>query len=179
MFHELNTAPMAARSCAMGSSGNSCVLWARTMARYARDTGGALTEADLAAHSADWVEPISIRYRDVELHEIGPNGQGIAAQMALGMLEHFDLKSMEQDSALATHLKIEAMKLAFADLHEYVGDVDRMTDVTAADLLNPAYLAKRCKLIDLGKWASNEYRIAGDKKEIPDSDREEKKHTEE
>ncbi|HEV7619431.1 MAG TPA: gamma-glutamyltransferase family protein, partial [Burkholderiaceae bacterium] len=121
---------------------------AGAIAQHARNTGGAITEADLAANEADWVEPISIRYRDVELHEIGPNGQGIAAQMALGMLEHFDLKSMDPDSALAMHLKIEAMKLAFADLHEYVGDVDHMTEVTPADLLNPAYLAKRAKLID-------------------------------
>lgn len=121
---------------------------ARAIADHARNTGGAITEADLAAHKADWVEPISIRYRDVELYEIGPNGQGIAAQMALGMLEHFDLKNLDQDSALAMHLKIEAMKLAFADLHEYVGDVDHMTEVTAADLLKPAYLAKRAKLID-------------------------------
>ncbi|MCY0852926.1 gamma-glutamyltransferase [Cupriavidus sp. D39] len=126
---------------------------ARAIADHARNTGGAITEADLAAHKADWVEPISIRYRDVELYEIGPNGQGIAAQMALGMLEHFDLKIMDQDSALAMHLKIEAMKLAFADLHEYVGDVDHMTEVTAADLLNPAYLAKRAKLID-PEWAA-------------------------
>jgi gamma-glutamyltranspeptidase/glutathione hydrolase len=126
---------------------------AKAIAQHARDTGGALTEADLAAHQSEWVEPISIRYRDVELHEIGPNGQGIAAQMALGMLENFDLKSMDQDGAQATHLKIEAMKLAFADLHEYVGDVDRMTAVTAADLLDPAYLAKRARLIDPARAA--------------------------
>jgi gamma-glutamyltranspeptidase/glutathione hydrolase len=121
---------------------------ASTIAQHARNTGGLITEVDLAAHKADWVEPISIRYRDVELHEIGPNGQGIAALMALGMLEHFDLKSVEADSALAMHLKVEAMKLAFADLHEYVGDADRMMEVTTADLLDPAYLAKRAKLID-------------------------------
>jgi gamma-glutamyltranspeptidase/glutathione hydrolase len=52
---------------------------AGAIAQHARNTGGAITEADLAAHKADWVEPISIRYRDLELHEIGPNGQGIAA----------------------------------------------------------------------------------------------------
>ncbi|HWZ47959.1 MAG TPA: gamma-glutamyltransferase [Herbaspirillum sp.] len=121
---------------------------ASAIAQHARNTGGLITEADLAANEPEWVEPISIRYRDIELHEIGPNGQGIAAQMALGMLEHFDLKNMDNDGPAAMHLKIEAMKLAFADLHEYVGDVDRMTDVTPADLLNPAYLAKRSKLIN-------------------------------
>jgi gamma-glutamyltranspeptidase/glutathione hydrolase len=121
---------------------------AKAIAQHARATGGLMTEADLAAHKCDWVDPISMRYRDVELHEIGPNGQGIAALMALGMLEHFDLGSMEPDSAQAVHLQVEAMKLAFADLHEYVADADRMTDVTWKHLLDPAYLAKRAKLID-------------------------------
>jgi gamma-glutamyltranspeptidase/glutathione hydrolase len=121
---------------------------AKAIAQHARNTGGLMTEADLAAHKCDWVDPISVRYRDVELHEIGPNGQGIAALMALGMLEHFDIKSLEPDSAQAVHLQVEAMKLAFADLHEYVADADRMTEVTAKDLLNPAYLAQRAKLID-------------------------------
>jgi gamma-glutamyltranspeptidase/glutathione hydrolase len=126
---------------------------ARAIAEYARKTGGALTEADLAAHESEWVEPISISYRDVELHEIGPNGQGIAAQMALGMLENFDLKSMDPDGAQIMHLKIEAMKLAFADLYEYVGDVDHMNDVKASDLLNKSYLAKRAKLINQDRAA--------------------------
>ena len=121
---------------------------AAAIAAHAKSTGGLINEADLAAHKADWVEPISMRYRDIELHEIGPSGQGIAALMALGMLDRFDLPAAECDSALAVHLQIEAMKLAFADLHEYVAEVERMTEVTAADLLDPAYLARRAKLID-------------------------------
>jgi gamma-glutamyltranspeptidase/glutathione hydrolase len=121
---------------------------AKAIAQHARNTGGLMTEADLAAHKCDWVDPINVRYRDVELHEIGPNGQGIAALMALGILEHFDLGSIEPDSALAVHLQVEAMKLAFADLNEYVADADRMEQVTAKHLLDPAYLAQRAKLID-------------------------------
>jgi gamma-glutamyltranspeptidase/glutathione hydrolase len=121
---------------------------AAAIAGHARSTGGLINEADLAAHHADWVEPISMRYRDIELHEIGPNGQGIAALMALGMLEHFDLPASECDSALALHLQIEAMKLAFADLHEYVAEAERMTKVTPAELLDSAYLSRRARLID-------------------------------
>jgi gamma-glutamyltranspeptidase/glutathione hydrolase len=120
---------------------------ATVMAQCARETGGLLTEDDLARHQADWVEPISMRYRDVELHEIGPNGQGIAALMALGMLGQFDPQIFQADSAMAVHLQIEAMKLAFADLHEYVAESERMI-VTAGDLLAPAYLARRAGLID-------------------------------
>jgi len=121
---------------------------AKAIAEHARNTGGLIDEIDLAAHQSDWVEPISVRYRDVTLHEIGPSGQGIGALMALGILEHFDLKAAGVDSALSQHLQIEAMKLAFADLQEFVADPDAMHPVTASDLLGSGYLASRAKLID-------------------------------
>ncbi|MFX7784478.1 gamma-glutamyltransferase, partial [Acinetobacter baumannii] len=87
------------------------------IAAHARATGGRIDEADLAAHRSDWVDPIQMRYRDLTLHEIGPNGQGIGALMALGMLDQWDVASGDVDSAQTMHLQIEAMKLAFADLH--------------------------------------------------------------
>ena len=126
---------------------------AKAIADHARATGGLIDEEDLAAHESDWVEPISVAYRGVELHEIGPSGQGIAALMALGMLSQLDLKSAGHDSALSHHLQIEAMKLAFADLHAYVADPEYMNDVTAKDLLAPQYLASRARLIDPDKAA--------------------------
>jgi len=121
---------------------------AAAIAAHARATGGLITEADLATHTADWVDPLSVSYRDIELMEIGPNGQGIGALMALGMLRHFDLPAMKPDSAEALHLQIEAMKLAFADMHAYVADPAHMKDVTAGHLLDPDYLAARARLID-------------------------------
>lgn len=120
---------------------------AERIARHARETGGALTAADLAAHRCDWVEPISMCYRgDYRLHEIPPNGQGIAALMALGMLDHFDPPS-ESDPRSMFHLPIEAMKLAFADLHEHVGDPATMEELTE-QLLDKDYLRRRAALID-------------------------------
>ena len=121
---------------------------AAAIAAHARATGGLITEADLDAHRPDWVEPLRMSYRGLDLLEVGPNGQGIGALMALGMLERFDLPAMAPDSTQALHLQIEAMKLAFADLHAYVADPDHMTPVTAAHLLDPAYLAARARLID-------------------------------
>jgi gamma-glutamyltranspeptidase/glutathione hydrolase len=121
---------------------------AAAIAAHARATGGLITEADLDAHRADWVEPLRMAYRDVELLEIGPNGQGIGALMALGMLEHFDLSALAADSTQAVHLQLEAMKLAFADMAAYVADPAHMKSVTPADLLDPAYLASRARLID-------------------------------
>ena len=82
---------------------------AENMAAHARKHGGALTVADLAQHKANWVEPLAQDYRGYTLYEIPPNGQGIAAQMALGILEGFDLAALAVDSADSLHLQIEAV----------------------------------------------------------------------
>ncbi len=109
--------------------------------------GGAMTIEDLAAQSAEWVNPISSHYRDLTLHELPPNGQGIATLMACGILNHFDLPALPPDSAEAVHLQVEAMKLALADVYRHVTDPAAM-QVTVADLCDPAYLRKRAGLID-------------------------------
>ena len=123
---------------------------AQNMVAHSRRHGGAMTMADLAAHAADWVEPLAQDYRGYTLHEIPPNGQGIAAQMTLGILENFDLGAIAVDSADSLHLQIEAMKLAFADIYEYVSDLDTMR-VKTADLLDKEYLRTRSRLIDMKK----------------------------
>ena len=120
---------------------------AAAIAAFARTHDGAMTEADLAAYRPEWVEPLAQSYRGYTLHEIPPNGQGIAALMALGMLEHFDLGSMAVDSTACQHLQIEAMKLAFADVYRFVADPRHM-EGPASQLLDPAYLASRARLID-------------------------------
>ncbi len=117
------------------------------IARFAQETGGAITREDLAAHRCDWVEPISMSYRsDFALHEIPPNGQGIAALMALGMLDNFDPPT-DGDPHSHFHMSIEAMKLAFADLHEHVGDPATMGELTS-QLLDKDYLRRRAALIN-------------------------------
>ncbi len=117
------------------------------IAAFAAKTGGALTASDLAQHTCEWVKPISMPYRgDYMLHEIPPNGQGIAALMALGMLDAFD-PPQENDPRSHFHLPIEAVKLAFADLHEHVCDPITMGELTAK-MLDPAYLRQRARLID-------------------------------
>ena len=123
---------------------------AEKIAAFAKQHGAALTAADLAAHTLDWVEPIGIDYRGYTLHEIPPNGQGIAALIALGIIENFDVASMPVDSPDNVHLKIEAMKLAFADINEYVSDSSTMR-VTPAQMLDKGYLKQRAKLIDMKK----------------------------
>ncbi len=121
---------------------------AKRIALASQSDDGAMTEDDLAAHRCDWVDPISAEYRGYELHEIPPNGQGIAALVALGILRNFELASHPVDSADSLHLQIEAMKLAFADVWANVSDPATMK-VTPAQMLDPAYLAQRAKSIDM------------------------------
>ena len=120
---------------------------AQKIAAYAKSTGGLMTAQDLASHSADWVESISIEYHGYRLHEIPPNGQGLAALMALEILASRDIRQFQPDCPDVLHLQIEAMKLAFADAHRYIADPKYM-DVTVEQLLDPAYLHRRAELID-------------------------------
>lgn len=123
---------------------------AERIVAFAKEHGAALSLADLAEHRNDWVEPLGLDYRGYTLHEMPPNGQGIGALIALGILEHFDLAGAPVDSVESLHLQIEAMKLAFADLYEHVSD-PRSMRVRPAELLDRAYLAQRAKRIELDK----------------------------
>ena len=120
---------------------------ARKMAAHARENGGLMTEDDLAAHSADWCSTLAQPFAGSVVHELPPNGQGIATLMALGMMEALGIGNQPVDDVDTVHLSIEAMKLALADLHEFNADIDAMR-VTPAELLAPAYLAERARLID-------------------------------
>ena len=120
---------------------------AEKMVAHSRAHGGAMTMDDLAAHTLDWVEPIAIDYRGHHVHQIPPNGQGIACLMALGILENFEIAPLPPESPQSLHLQIEAMKLALADAFEHVSDPQTMR-VTSAQLLDKNYLKERAKLID-------------------------------
>jgi len=108
---------------------------------------GVMRASDLAAHRADWVGTINGTYRGYTIDEIPPNGQGIVALIALGILEHFDMASLPADSADCVHLQIEAVKLAFADAQAYVADIEHMP-VCPERLLDKEYLRHRATLID-------------------------------
>ena len=116
---------------------------AEEMVAHATAHGGAMTRDDLAGHRADWCGTVSKSFGATTLHEIPPNGQGIAALMALGILEHTPVTSLDADDPRAIHLQIEAMKLALRDAEAYVADLDHMSPVTPQDLLSPDYLAAR------------------------------------
>lgn len=120
---------------------------AETIAADAARHGAAMTVDDLAAHRADWCGTISKSFGSIALHEIPPNGQGITALIALGILEHCGMDRFGPDDADALHLQIEAIKLAFADAHAYVADLEAMPAGQVSELLSQAYLSERAKLI--------------------------------
>jgi gamma-glutamyltranspeptidase/glutathione hydrolase len=145
-----------------------CGEIAAAIAAHSAANGGAMTEADLAAfydglgteRGPHWVDPISTSYRahdgrSFELHEIPPNGQGIAALIALGIVDRSPMFAEAVathgiDSAEAQHLLIEALKLGFADAYAHVADRRSMA-IEAAQLLDPAYLAQQARRLDPDK----------------------------
>jgi gamma-glutamyltranspeptidase/glutathione hydrolase len=128
---------------------------ARRIDAYFRDNGGFLRYEDLAAHQGEWVEPVGTRYRDVEVWELPPNGQGIAALQMLNILEGYDFSKIPFGSAEHVHLFVEAKKLAFADRARWYADPDffpegdrQAAQALVQRLISKDYAAERRALID-------------------------------
>lgn len=119
---------------------------AGAIAAFAAESGAALSEQDLAEHRADWIEPISVGFGDVTVHELPPNGQGIATLIALGILDQLDLPDNVDDSR-TIHVAIEAMRLALADMHREVTDPDFMR-TKPEEMLSMERLAELAAKID-------------------------------
>jgi len=119
----------------------------KEIAAHIEELGGYLTADDFAAYQARWVEPISVDFKGYRVWELPPNGQGIAALEMLKILEPYDLAAMGHNSAEYLHHLIEAKKIAFADLEEFVGDPDYM-ERTPEQLLGDRFVASRRTMID-------------------------------
>lgn len=140
--------PDAARTLRLIAGSNAEEFYhgeiARALADLAGRTGGFLTVDDLAGHTSTWVDPVAATYHGHEVWELPPNGQGVAALLALQMLDASDLAGASDLER--RHVQIEAMKLAFADAHAYVADPDAVT-VPTKELLDPAYARARAARI--------------------------------
>jgi gamma-glutamyltranspeptidase/glutathione hydrolase len=124
---------------------------AENIATCVQAKGGYLTSDDMAMHSATWETPISTTYRDVEVLEHPPNGQGLAALVALNVVEGYDLGAMDYYDADRWHLMIESVRLGMVDAGCYVAD-PTVSDVPVAALLSKEYAARRRSLIE-PHWA--------------------------
>lgn len=118
------------------------------IAAAVQELGGYLTVEDLESHRSEWVAPVSTSYRGVELWELPPNGQGIAALQMLNVLEAYDLAGMGYGSAEYAHVFLEAKKLAFEDRARFYAD-PAMVDVPVDALISKEYAAQRRASIDL------------------------------
>ena len=112
------------------------------ISEYVRKFNGWLCEEDFSLHSSSWVRPISSNYRGYDVWECPPNSQGIAALIALNIVENIDLANSDIDHVLQLHYKIEAMKIAFQDALWYVADPEKAS-IPIQELLSKSYAKKR------------------------------------
>lgn len=121
---------------------------------FVQEEGGWITTSDLAQHTSTWDEPIYTDYRDVRVWECPPNGQGLAALMALNIAEGFDINAMGFQTAQTYHHLIESMLLGFADARRYIAD-PRAVDVPIKELLSKDYANNRRALIQSDSIMNN------------------------
>jgi gamma-glutamyltranspeptidase/glutathione hydrolase len=127
---------------------------ATTIETFMRDNGGYLTREDLAAHHAEWVEPVSTNYRGYDVWELPPNTQGVATLEALNILEGYDFSKIDFGSADHVHFVAEALKLAFEDAASYFAD-PAFAPAPIATLVSKPYAAERRALIDPARAAKS------------------------
>ena len=145
----LATATALADSLSVIAEGGSDAFYhgplAQRIATFFAREGGLITEDDLAAHEAEWVQPLSVPFAGLEVCELPPNTQGVTALQMLGLTDGLTLGD-DPLSARTAHLEVEAKKLAFADRAAYITDLQRMRLGPEA-LIAPDYLAGRRALI--------------------------------
>ncbi len=120
---------------------------AEAIVNIIQEAGGCMTLEDLAEHQSTWVEPISVEYRGLRIWECPPNGQGLAALLALNILEGFHIADLPALSTQRLHLEIEAMRLAFADARYFIADPD-FNPAPLEALLSREYADKRRQMIN-------------------------------
>ena len=120
---------------------------AQAIQKTSAELGGTMTADDLASYSAEWVEPIHATYRDWKVYELPPNGDGMAALEMLNIMEQRKADPAGPYSPGELHTRIEAMKLAYADVRAYDGD-PRFSKIPVEELLSKEWAAKRVALID-------------------------------
>ncbi|MEZ4833078.1 MAG: gamma-glutamyltransferase family protein [Caldilineaceae bacterium] len=125
--------------------------FARKLSDHVQRYGGWITPEDMAAHTSTWDDPITATLGDVTLYECPPNGQGLAAIVAVNLANGFDLASMSTAERL--HVLIECMRLGFADAQQWVAD-PRVVSLPLAELTSQAYADERRKLVNVKQAAA-------------------------
>jgi len=157
-FGEIFRNPLLAQTYRQIAEGGAAAFYegeiAERIVAKSTELGGEMRLRDLADHSANWVTPISTSYRGFDVWELPPNGQGMTVLQMLNLLEHFELSTLEPNSAAHLHLLIEAKKLAYEDRARYYADPE-FADVPVEWLISKDYAAERVKLIDPRRASDN------------------------
>ena len=128
---------------------------ASNIVKSVNDAGGYFSKNDLSSYKPEWIDPVSTNYRGLDVWELPPNGQGIAALQILNILENFNIEAMGFGSAEYIHLFTEAKKLVFEDRAKYYADTS-FANVPVQELISKEYALERSKLLNLKK-ASKTY----------------------
>ncbi len=152
IFRNPDLANALRRIAAEGSTAFYKGKVAEAILATSHELGGTMSAADLSEFAPEWVEPISTTYRGWTIYELPPNGQGMAALEMLNIMETTPASPDGPSSVVELHKKIEAMKLAYADLHRYDAD-PRFAKVPVKGLLSKQYAQERARLIDSAKAA--------------------------
>jgi gamma-glutamyltranspeptidase / glutathione hydrolase len=155
MFKNPNLARSLRRIAAQGRDGFYKGPTAQSIVDVIREKGGVMTMEDLAKFQPEWVQPIQTTYRGWTVSELPPNGQGIAALEMLNLMEQFPLADWGFHSTKSLHTMIEAKKLAYADLLQYIGDPN-FSKQPVQQLLSKDLAISRAKLINPDKANCNE-----------------------
>lgn len=122
----------------------------RSIVEYSDAHGGLFELSDFTEFRTGLVDPISVEYRDITVYQNPPNSQGITMLMALNILEGYDFSSYEVNSPEAIHLQAEAIKIAHASKHRYVGDPEYV-DVPVEELLSETYAQEAREMIRMDR----------------------------
>lgn len=152
LFRNPDLARSLKRIAAAGRDGFYKGPTAEAIIAISKEYRGTMTLADLSEYQPEWVEPVSTSYRGWEVSELPPNGQGIAALAMLNIMEQFPIGRYGAESPEALHVMIEAKKLAYADLLQYVGD-PRFSKVPVAEMISKQLGKQRAGLIDADRAA--------------------------
>ena len=128
---------------------------AKNIVKSVNKKGGYFSLSDLQDYKPEWINPVSTNYRGLDVWELPPNGQGIAALQILNILENFDLSRMGFGSAEYIHLFTEAKKIVFEDRAKYYADLN-FSEIPVQKLISKDYAKERSKLLNLKK-SSNSY----------------------
>jgi gamma-glutamyltranspeptidase / glutathione hydrolase len=121
---------------------------ARDIVKSVDRLGGVMSLSDFGEYQAQWVDPISTTYRGWKVYELPPNGQGLAALIMLNIFERYPLPEWGFNSVDGLHVKMEAQRLAYADLRRYVGD-PKFSRIPVEGLISKEYAARRASTIDM------------------------------